>query len=233
MVKVDESFILIYKKEGQEFQVLVDYEKLLQFKKEENIDIYDVLADTSIYVDIKKGLLQSQNLTNEIFAKKTENEILKEILLKGECQIPTSFLNKKRDEIKQKVISYIVESCINPQTNHKFTPSMVESEVNKLKFNFDANKDYIYQAEQVIKKLQSNFPIKVDIKSILLSIPAKFTGKFYGREFRKLGKITKEYFDNHGALRIHMDVNSNNLDKAISYISLNTDNEAEYSVRKD
>jgi rRNA metabolism SBDS family protein len=230
MVKVDESFILSYKKEGHEFQVLVDYGKLLEFRKNNaKITVYEVLADEDVFSDVKKGFRQSENLIKEIFRGKNEEAVFSEILNKGHCQVPTKYLNKQREKIKTRVVQYIVDSCINPQTNGKFTSSMIENEISKISYGFKGDSDHIHQAEEVIKKLQSKFPIKIDKKTLKISIPAQYVGKFYGKIFRSLGTITKEFIHkSSGNLKVHMDVNSSNFDKVIEYIRLNSNGEGEY-----
>lgn len=55
---------------------------LKNLKKSDEISVYDVLADTKIFKDQKKGDIASENILNKIFPGKSEEEILKEILSK-------------------------------------------------------------------------------------------------------------------------------------------------------
>jgi len=233
MVKVDEAFEVRYKFSGENFQVLVDFDKLNEFKKNsDEMSVYDVLADTKIFKDQKKGELASEHLLNEIFKAKSEEEILKEILLKGECQIPTAYLNKLRSEKKIQVITYIAQNALNPQTKGKYMFSMIESEVNKLKFNFDPNKEFIIQAEEVLILLKKQMPISLEKVILQIKIPGEFCGGFYG-PFRKYGKITKEYFDDHGNLHLHIQIMEYILDTVIDYIKKHSNSTAEYFISKD
>ncbi len=228
MVNVNESFEVRYKYAGENFQVLVDFEKLNEFKKNpDKVQINEVLADLKIFKNQKKGEIASENLLNEIFKNKNKEEIIKEILLKGECQIPTSYLNKLREEKKKQVINYIAENAINPQTKSKYTFSMIESEVNKLKFNFDPNKDFIIQSEEIIKLLKKRMPISLDKIILKIKIPGEYCGAFYG-PFRKYGKIIKEYFDEESNLHIHIEIMESIQDTVINYIKNNSNNSAEY-----
>jgi len=232
MVKVDDAFQIRFKSGKKNFEVLVDFDKLNEFKKTpEEISVYDVLADDKIFADQRKGEIASTNLLEEVFPKKSEEEILKEILIKGECQIPTAYLNKLREEKKLQVINYIVENATNPQTKSKFTPTMVESQVNKLKFNFDANVDVKNQAENVIKLLKKVMPISCEKIILEISVPGEHCGNFYGA-FRKFGKITKEYFDNHGFLRLHFEISESQIDEVANYIKNHSNGEGTYFVSK-
>lgn len=233
MVNVNEAFTVRYKKNGQEFEVLVDFDKLNEFKKNpEEVDIYDVLADVKIFKDQKKGEIASENLLKEVFENIEEDEILKKILLEGECQIPTAYLNKLREEKKEHVVNYIAQNSMNPANRSKYTYSMIESEVNKLKYNFNPQADYIRQAEEVVSLLKKVMPISIEKSVLEVKIPGQYCGAFYG-PFRKYGKITKEYFDNEGNLRMHIEVTIGLIDDAITYIKKNSNNEAEYFISKD
>ena len=228
----DKAFQVRYKFAGENFEVLVDFNKLNEFKKKPNeISVYDVLADRKIFRDQKKGEIASENLLMDIFKLSSKEEILKIILLKGECQIPTEFLNKLRNEKKLQVINYIAENAINPQTKGKYTQTMIQSEVNNLKYNFKANIDFIIQAEEVLRQLKKVVPISLEKVILELKVPAEFCGNFYGK-FRKYGRITKEFFDKEGNLRLHIEVMESILDTIIEYIKRNSNNSAEYHIVK-
>jgi ribosome maturation protein SDO1 len=233
MVKVDEAFEVRFKVGKENFEVLVDFDKLNEFKKNpNNFDVYDVLADYKIYKDEKKGLVASEKHLKEIFPGKSEEEIIKEILLKGECQIPTSYLNKLRTQKKEQVINYISQNAINPTTKTKYTESMIKTEIEKTKYSFDPFKDSIYQAEEVLKLLKKQIPIRMDKVILILEIPGEFAGNFYG-PFRKFGTIKKEFYDSKGNLRIHIEVMESALDKVIDFVKEKTNNSAAYYVERN
>lgn len=233
MVKVDDAFEVRYKKAGNQFEVLVDFDKLNEYKKKHyEISVYDVLADVKIFKDQKKGDVASNNLLKESFKGLSEEDILEEILLRGDCQIPTSYVNKLRDEKKMQVVNYITENAVNPATKNKYTSSMIESEINKVKYNFDAYVSFENQAEEVLKLLKKVMPISIDKIVLEIEIPPRYLGSFYG-PFRKFGKLTKEYYDRDGNLRIKIEITESLQDKVIDYIKHHTNNEGSYHIVKD
>ena len=232
MVNVDEAFEMRYKKAGEQFQVLVDFDKLKEFqKKSEEVSVYDVLADNKIFKDQKKGELASTNILEKVFPEKSEEQILKEILTKGECQIPTAYLNKLREQKKVQIINYITENAINGQTKGKYAVSLVEGEINKLKFNVDPNKDFEPQAQDVLKMLKKVMPISLEEVVIEIGIPPMFVGSFYG-PFRKLGKTIKEFYDNDSNLILHIKTTEGTMDKICDYVKNNTNGEGTYFIKK-
>lgn len=233
MVKVDEAFELRFKQGKENFEVLVDFDKLQEFlKKPDEVDVYDVLADTKIFKDQKKGEVASENHLKEVFGNIEESEILKIILKKGECQIPTAYLNRLREEKKSQIVNYIAENAFNPQSKTKYTASMIQNTFDKIKFNVDPLKNYVNQAEEVLKLLKKEMPISMEKVLMIIQISGQYCGNFYG-PFRKLGQIKKEYFDNEGNLHIHFEVSESEIDKVATFIKQNSNETGEYYVKKD
>lgn len=233
MVKVDEAFEVKYKKAGENFEVLVDFDKLNEYKKDqEKVSVFDVLADEKVFKDQKKGELASENDLEKHFKTNNQEEILKQILLEGECQIPTAYKNKLRDEKKIQVINYISENANNPQTKGKYARSLIEGEIEKLRYNYSLTQDYIHQANEVLKLLKRVMPIAITKSTMQIRIPGEHCGNFYGA-FRKMGKITKEKFDDSGNLCLEMEVSDSVIEDVIEYIKSKSNNEAEYVVMND
>lgn len=233
MVDVNKAFTVRYKKDNKELEILVDFDLLEDFKKDpNNKNIYDILADYKIYKDQKKGEIAPETFLKELFNNKDEETILKEIAINGECQIPTAYLNKLREEKKMQVINYISENSVNPANKSKYTRSMIEGEINKLKYNFNGNRDHVKQAEEVTQLLKKIMPISIEKIVIEINVPGMYCGAFYG-PFRKYGNITKEYFDKDGNLRMHMETTHGLVDDVINYIKNKSNNEAEYFIRND
>ncbi len=229
MVRVDEAFEVEYKYKKNTFQVLVDFEKLQEFKKNQNLSVYDVLADYKIYKDVKKGELASERLLHEIFKTEDEEKIIKEILLKGTPQIPTSYLNKLKEEKKEQVVTYIKENSRNPSTGTPYTESFLREQINKLKYNFDPHKDFKKQAEEVIEILKTKFPISIEKITIEVEIPNKYVGRFYS--LKQFGTIKKEYYDNQGNIKAEIIVTLGKKDDLINKLKQLTNNEAGYFIK--
>jgi len=233
MVKVDDAFEVKYKKAGVNFEVLVDFDKLNEYKKDiEKVSVFDVLADDKVFKDQKKGELASENELEKHFNTTSKNQILKQILLEGECQIPTAYKNKLREEKKKQVITYICENATNPQTKGKYARSMIESEIEKIRYNYTINQDYIHHANEILKQLKKVMPIAITKSKIQMKIPGTHCGNFYG-PFRNYGKITKEKYDDYGNLCIEMEISDSIIDEVINYIKNKSNNEAEYVVMND
>jgi ribosome maturation protein SDO1 len=231
MVNVDDAFQVSYKREGEEFQVLVDFDELQKFKKKSNeISVHDVLADSHIYKDQKKGELASQIALDKVFANKEEDEIFKEILLKGECQIPTAFLNKLREEKREQIINYLAQNAVNAN-GARYSQTVIRDAINKLSFTVNPNQDAMYQVDDILKLLKKEMPIKIETSVLEIAVPPQYMSAFFG-PFRKMGTVTKEYYDDQGQLRLHLEVTSGAKEDVIEYVKKHSNNEASYHVSK-
>ncbi len=232
MVLVEDAFEVRYKYKGKEVQVLVDFDQLQTFRKNPQlVDLEDVLVDDRIYVDQKKGELASDDILTILFGNMTHNQRIEKILQDGECQIPTAYLNKLRQEKKNQIINYISQNAHNPQTNTKYTYSMIERAFEEISMTIDPLKDAIYQAEETIKHLRKKMPISMEKVILIIKVPGMYCGKFYG-PFRKMGTITKEFYDDQGALHLHFEIYQGSLEDVVSYIKTHSQGEAEYHIQK-
>ena len=69
MVSVDKAVIARLKKEGQNFEILVDCMNAIAFKEGKDIYMKDVLADEKVFSDSAKGLVASENTLKTIFGR--------------------------------------------------------------------------------------------------------------------------------------------------------------------
>ena len=221
-----------YNYQNQNIELIVNFENYQDYKKNnDSINIYDVLIDENIYADSKKGLLISKNLIKEIFQNKSDEEILKQIILNGKIQIPKDFVNKKRDETFIKIVNYISENAYNPQTKIKYTFDLIDQEVKKIPYSINPDINFIHQAEEILSLLKKNIPISIKINNFEIKILSKFIGKIISK-IRSFGTIKKEFYDNVGDLRIHIEVNENNSENLIEFLKSNTENTCEYHIKK-
>lgn len=236
MAKVDESCIIRYKKGNLEVEALVEYKSLAQYlEKEEDrqdISIYDIFADTKIFSDSKKGLVTDSDTLQKLFPNKNEEEILKEIALNGDAQIPTSYLNELRDTKKDLIINYLTNQTINPQTKHRYTTAMLKDEIDNLKISILPFRNHIKQAEDVFKQLKLKIPIKFDSTIIIVQVESQYAGVLI-KPVREFGTVEKQFYDDTGNLHMHIKVPTGRVDETIDFLKDKTRGSVSYHLQKD
>src|SRR3989338_81027 len=102
MVDVDKAVIAKLKKGENHFEILVDCEKAMDFKKGKEILLDDVLATDNIFRDVKKGEHASD--LEKFFGTDDKRKIAEKIIREGEIQLTTEYKNKLREEKRRRII---------------------------------------------------------------------------------------------------------------------------------
>ncbi|MAG19928.1 ribosome assembly factor SBDS [archaeon] len=197
---VDKAVIARLKKNGKDFEVLVDCEKALAFKK--TGDFNEVLVSDKIYKDNKKGMVASEGDLKS-FDSENFTEIAKEIVKDGEVQLTTEYRNNLREEKKKQVIELIHRNSVD--SNGLPHPiSRIETALEEVRVKIDEFKDASEQIKDIVDKLRSVLPIKFEIKKIYVKIPAQHTGKVFS--VIKKYETLKENWENDGSLVVELKI---------------------------
>ncbi|NCN39602.1 MAG: ribosome assembly factor SBDS, partial [Candidatus Aenigmarchaeota archaeon] len=99
MVDIDKSVVCRLKKGSDYFEILVDPDKALVFKKGKETNLEDILAVPGVYKDVRKGESISNDELQKNFGTRNFNEIAKKILNEGDLQFTT---DQRRQFIEDK-----------------------------------------------------------------------------------------------------------------------------------
>ena len=106
MVRVDEAVVARLKKDGENFEVLVDCVLAMRLRDGGSVDMDDVLADKKIFADEKKGMRSAETSLQAVFGTTDAIAVAKEIILKGEIHLNTEYRAKLREEKRRKIIVF-------------------------------------------------------------------------------------------------------------------------------
>jgi len=197
MVDVDKAVVAKLKKGENHFEILVDCEKALEFRKGKDVNLDDVLATNDIFKDVKRGEHASDLM--KFFGTEDKREIAKKIIKEGDVQLTSEYKSKLREEKKRRIISLITRGCINPDTNTPHPPQRIETAMNDSKVKIDEFKSAEEQVNAIIDKIRIVLPIKYEVREIAIRIPSAHAGKCYS-VFKQYGKVMKEEWQNDGSL---------------------------------
>ncbi|MFA5019616.1 MAG: ribosome assembly factor SBDS [Candidatus Pacearchaeota archaeon] len=173
------SNIARIKAKGKHYEILVDVDKALTFKKTGKGDISGVLEFDEVFTDSKKGERAGEKELKEAFGTTDVNIIAQKIIKDGEIQISTEYREKQREGKFKQVVDFLVRNAIDPRSNRPYTPERIETALDESGVNI-SNKPIENQMSEVVEKLSLIMPIKVSVKKILVTIPAQYTGYAYG-----------------------------------------------------
>ena len=197
MVTVDHAVIARLKKDGHDFEILVDCNNALALKEGKDVDMHDILAAMQVFSDAKKGLVASETAIKQIFGTNDVSEVAKEIIRKGEIQLTQEYREKLRDEKRKQIISIIHRNGVDPKTHLPHPPQRIENAFVEAKFHVDEFMPVQEQVQEALKKLRPILPIKFEIKEIAIKLPPDYAPKCYST-VKTFGTILREEWQNNG-----------------------------------
>ena len=205
MVDVDKAVVAKIRKGENHFEILVDCEGALDFRRGKEVSLDDVLATEDIFKDIKKGEKASD--LKKFFGTEDVRKIAEIIIKEGEVQLTAEYKSKLREEKRRRLVSIISKGCINPDTGAPHPPQRIESAIEEAKVKIDEFKSAEEQVNEVITKLRVILPLKYEIREVAIKIPSANAGKSYS-VFRQYGKVLNEEWQNDGSMKCKVEVSA-------------------------
>lgn len=166
------------KKQGKHFEIIVDLDKALKFKKGDSSD-NDFLETDSIFADSKKGFKAPDKDLEEAFGTTDANAIAQKIVKEGEILLTQDHRDEKKEKKTRQVVDFLSSNAIDPKTGNPHTPERIKSALEQAHVNIkDAPMED--QIKEIIEKIGEILPIKIETKKIKITIPAVYTGQAYG-----------------------------------------------------
>lgn len=204
MVDVDRAVIARLSRGGKEFQILVDCENAIEFRKG-NRSLDEALATEDIYEDVKKGKHASANEIKNVFGTSDQRKIAEIIIKEGNVQLTAEYQNKLREKKIRQIINTIHRNAVDPNTNIPHPPQRIENAIKELKIRIDDFKSVDEQVPLIISKLRTILPIKYEMSMMEIRIPASYAAKSYSI-LKRFGRLQKEQWQNNGSLLVNMEI---------------------------
>lgn len=198
MVTLDEAVVARLKTHGKTFEVLVDPDGAMDFKRGEAIKIENILAVEDVFSDARNGERPAEQDILNAFGSKNIIEIAKKIILEGEIQLTTEQRRRIQEEKKKRVISIIVRNAINPQTKAPHPPARIEAAMNEAGVHIDPVKSVDELVNITMKAIRPIIPIRFEEIKIAIKIPSEYAAKAYG-SVANFGNLIKQEWQNDGS----------------------------------
>ncbi len=190
---------------GQKFEILVDPNLALQFKKGAKVNMNDILAYPVIYRDVRSTEAVAENDLQKVFGTKDVFTIAEKILREGELQLTTEQRREMVEQKRNQVAAVIAKRGINPQTNTPHPPQRILNVMQQSGVNIDPFVDAELQVDKVVKEIKKLIPIKFQKVLLQLKFPPQFAGKIYS-VLKSGGSIQKEQWLNDGSLQVDLEI---------------------------
>ena len=165
------------KKAGKHFEIIVDLENALKFKKGE-IPYIEAEGDR-IFRDSKKGDIPSRADLEEAFKTTDVNTIVQKIVKEGEVQVNQEYRDEEHEKRFKQAVDFLVKNAIDPQTGNPFTTERIKNALEQSHIIIK-NTAIENQISDILAKISQIIPIKIETKKVKIIVPAIYTGQAYG-----------------------------------------------------
>jgi ribosome maturation protein SDO1 len=198
-IDLEDKALVRYTHGNHKFEIVVDPEAALSYKKEEpGVDLNDVVEGYIIFHNATKGVKAAETILEQVFETTNEIEIAELILKKGALQLTQKQRKRLLREKIDNIIKFIHVHCINPQTNKPHPPSRIESAMDEAGVHVDYVLPAEVQAKRIIKEIQTIIPIRFESVVLAVKITPDHTGPAYGI-VANFGEIVEDEWGDDGS----------------------------------
>lgn len=191
MVSVEDAVIARVTRNHDHFEILVDPEEALKFKKGEDISIDSILAVRDVFKDARKGERVPEDDLEKAFKTTDINKIAAQIVKDGDIQLTTEQRRRFVEEKKKRIADIISKQGVNPQTKLPHPVQRILNAMDEAKVAIDPFRSAEEQVKDVVSSLQEILPISIERIEIALRIPIQYAGKA-SSVVRNLAPVKKE-----------------------------------------
>jgi len=191
MVSVEDAVIARISRSGMNFEIMVDPDKALEFKRKSEGNIEDILAFPEIFKDSKKGEKHSPEDLQKVFGTTDVFEVAKKIIKEGEIQLTTEQRNRFMEEKRKEIASIISRQGIDPKTKLPHPSSRIMNAMREAHVLVDPFKPAKEQVKNVLEKIQEVLPISLERIEVAIRVPIEYAGKA-NSIVREITEVKKE-----------------------------------------
>src|SRR3989338_6896759 len=167
------------KKNGKNFEILVDLEEALNVKKDNpGADLSSAVLTEDIFYNFKSGEHASNQDLEEIFGTIDIMEVAEKIIREGEVVRTTESIKKEHETKYKQVVDFLSKNAVSPE-GHPYTSDRIMKSLSEANVSVK-NKSIESQINEIIDQLSKILPVKIEKKRVKLTIPSLHIGKSYG-----------------------------------------------------
>ena len=187
-----------YQTGSEKFEIMVDPDKGLAYKRGELGEVRNVLLVDTIFTDANKGEKASAEKLEKAFGTSDPLEVAEILFDKGIFQLNTQQRREMMEQKRRQIIHIISRTYVDPKTKLPHPPVRIENALEDVRVQIDPFKDADEQVKDVVDALRRVLPMSSDNVQIAIKIPAEYTGKSYGI-VKDFGEIKRDEWQSDGS----------------------------------
>ncbi|KAI1327905.1 SBDS protein C-terminal domain-containing protein [Xylariaceae sp. FL0255] len=132
-IKLTNVSLVRLKKGKRRFEIACYKNKVLEWRSGIETDLDEVLQIPNVFLNVSKGqTAPSADLAKAFGKDKPVNDIILEILNKGELQVGEKERAAQMDRVHNEVVSIVASKLVDPRTKRVYTTGMIEKALDML-----------------------------------------------------------------------------------------------------
>jgi len=164
---------------GKPFEILVDLDKALDFKKNSSGSAREFLEVDKIFSGSRKGQAAPTSDLKEAFGTEDTNVIAEKIVKNGEVLLTQEHRSEEKDKKIKQVVDFLANNSMDPKSGNPHSAERIKNALEEAHVNIK-NTPIESQIQDILSEISKIIPIKIETKKIKITIPAIQTGKAYG-----------------------------------------------------
>jgi ribosome maturation protein SDO1 len=178
MVSIQDATMARLTKGGVTFEILVDPDLALAFRKgNHDVNLDDLLASQTVFTDARRGERAPEADIEKAFGKADLLSIVSAIIIHGELQLTTEQRRRFIEEKKKKLIDMISRQGMDPKTKLPHPPQRITNAMEEAKVHIDPFRPAEDQLKEVLAKIQEVLPVSLERVEIAIKVPMSHAGK--------------------------------------------------------
>ncbi len=194
----DRYTIVRYSHSGEKFEILVDPDKGLAYKKGELPEIANVLMIDTIFSDASKGEKPSVSKLEGVFGTSDPLEVARIMFEKGTLQLTAQQRKEMTEQKLRQIINIISRTYVDPSTKLPHPPLRIENALAEARFSVDPFSDAEDQLKDIVDALRPILPMSMESVEIAIKVPPEYASKSYGI-VKKLAEIKRDEWTDDGS----------------------------------
>ena len=192
---------------NDKFELLVKPDQALEYKLGKRSDFSSVLISDEIYSDASKGSRVSSDKLNKHFKTTNTNEIIKQILSRGELNLTTDQRRKMVEEKRKQIIQYINKNYVDPKTKLPHPIQRIENALENVRVIIDPFKKAEDQIKTVVDSLRKILPLASEMLQLNIVVPRSFASNSINF-IKSSGSLISEQWLSDGSLKVRIEINA-------------------------
>lgn len=121
------------KKGKKRFEIACYKNKVLEYRSGAETDLDNVLQIPNVFLSVSKGETAPTSGLEKAFGKgRSRDEVIQEILKKGEMQVGDKERSAQRERLEREVIDIVAGKVVDPRSKRVYTVGMIEKALEQL-----------------------------------------------------------------------------------------------------